>query len=169
MPYTRTAISLEVCVPFEKCLQNNKYITLLNLLALDGVPIHNLEEVDYHLVHGFDDSDSENDFIYHERMPQILLYEVWDLPGKDVDTDFPQDQGQLPSVDGNNTSRVNESFKHLRWLLIFLCLWSSFSSSSDNALEIPWVQSVQLLQVLLCCSQSQSIYFASNWDWTDIY
>ena len=31
---------------------------------------------------------------------------------------------------------------------------------------IPWVQSFQLLQVSLCCSQSQSIYFASNWDWT---
>lgn len=70
-------------MPFEKCAQNNKYITLLNLTALDGVPIHSLEEEDYmyHLVHGFDDSDSEDDFTYHERMPQTLLNEVWDLPG----------------------------------------------------------------------------------------
>ena len=68
-------------------------------------------------------SDSEDDFTYHERIPQVLLNEVWDLPGEDVDADFPQDQGQLPSVDVNNTSRVNGSFKHLlRWLLIFLCL-----------------------------------------------
>ena len=118
-------------------MQNNRCITLLNLSGLDGVPIHNLEEEDYLLVHGFDDSDSENDFIYHERMPHALLKEVWDLPGEDVDTDFPQNQGQLPSVDVNNTSRINGSFKHLlRWLLIFLCLWSSFSSLSDNALEI---------------------------------
>ena len=110
-------------------MQNNKYITLLNLSALDGVSVHNLEEEDYHLDHGCDDSDSENDFIYHERMPQALLKEVWDSPGEDVDTDFPQDQGQIPSVDVNDTSRVNESFKHvLHWLLIFLCLWASSSS-----------------------------------------
>ena len=104
---------------------------------MDGVPIDSLDEEDYHLVHGFDDSDSEDDFTYHERMPQELLNKVWDLPGEDVDTDFPQDQGQLPSVDVNNTSRVNGSCKYLlRWLLIYLCLWSSFSSLSDNALEI---------------------------------
>ena len=103
-------------------MQNNKYITLLNLSALDGVSILNLEEEDYHLVHGCDDSDSENDFIYHERMPQALLKEVWDSPGEDVDTDFPQDQGQIPSVDVNDTSRVNEVSS------IFLCLWASFSS-----------------------------------------
>lgn len=78
----------------------------------------------------------QNDFTY-ERMPQALLNEVWDLPGEDVDTDFPQDQGQIPSVDVSNTSRVNKSFKHLlSWLLILLCLWSSFSSLYDNALEI---------------------------------
>jgi len=76
-------------VPFEKCAHNNKYITLLNLTALDGVPIHSLEEEDYYLVHGFDESDSEDDFTYHERIPQVLLNEVWDLPGEDVDADFP--------------------------------------------------------------------------------
>ena len=135
--YTNCYISFEVSVPFEKCSQNNNYITLLCLTALDGVHTQSLEEEDYHLVHGFDDSDSENDFIYHERVPQALFDEVWDLPGEDVDTDFPQDQGQLPSVDVYDTSRINGSLKHLlRWLLIFLCLWSSFSSLSDNALEI---------------------------------
>lgn len=104
---------------------------------MDGVPIHNLEEEDYHLVRGCDDSDSENDFIYNERMPQALLKEVRDLPGEDVDTDFPRDQGQIPSVDVNDRTRVNGTFKHLlRWLLIFLCLWAPFSSLSDNALEI---------------------------------
>ena len=79
----------KVCMPFEKYSQNNNYITLLNLTALDGVPIHSLKEEDYHLVHGFDDSDSEHDFTYHERMPQALLNEIWDLLGEDVDTDFP--------------------------------------------------------------------------------
>ena len=104
---------------------------------MDGVPIHNLEEEDYHLVRGCDDSDSENDFIYNKRMPQALLKEVRDLPGEDVHTDFPRDQGQIPSVDVNDRTRVNGTFKHLlRWLLIFLCLWAPFSSLSDNALEI---------------------------------
>ena len=32
-------------------------------------------------------------------MPHALLKEVWDLPGEDVDTDFPQNQGQLPKID----------------------------------------------------------------------
>lgn len=50
--------------------------------------MHNLQE-DLHLFHGWDDSDSENEFIYHERMPQDIQ-EVWDLESEDVETDFPR-------------------------------------------------------------------------------
>ena len=38
-----------------KCVQNNRCVTLLHLSALDSVPIHILDEEDYHLVHGFDE------------------------------------------------------------------------------------------------------------------
>lgn len=63
--------------------------------------------------------------------------EVWDVVGEDVETDFPQDQGQLPSVDVNNRSIASRNLKDIvHWLLIFLCLWSSFCKLSDNALEI---------------------------------
>ncbi|KAK2555217.1 hypothetical protein P5673_023196 [Acropora cervicornis] len=70
-------------------------------------------------------------------MPQNILEEVWDLAIEDVETDFPQGQSQHPSVVGNNTSIPGQNFKDIvNWLLIFLCLWSSFFTLPDNALEI---------------------------------
>ena len=70
-------------------------------------------------------------------MPQNILEEVWDLASEDVETDFPQGQSQHPSVVGNNASIPGQNFKDIvNWLLIFLCLWSSFFTLSDNALEI---------------------------------
>lgn len=110
---------------------------LFTLTAFDGVSIKDLGEEDCHILYGRDDSDSENDFIYHERMPQSILEEVWDLASEDVETDFPQSQSQHPSVDVNNTATSGGNIKDIvRWLLIFLCLWSSFCTLSDNALEI---------------------------------
>ena len=58
-----------------------------------GVPIHNLEEEDCHLLQGdtvnCSDSDTDvNDFIYHERIQPGFLTEAWDLADKDVDKDF---------------------------------------------------------------------------------
>lgn len=41
---------------------------------------------------------TENEFIYHERMPQNILEEIWDLASEDVETDFPQGQSQHASV-----------------------------------------------------------------------
>lgn len=70
-------------------------------------------------------------------MPQNILEEVWDLASEDVETDFAQSQSQHPSVDVNNTATSAGNTKDIvRWLLIFLCLWSSFCTLSDNALEI---------------------------------
>lgn len=38
----------------KKCVQNNRCVILSKKLSdLDDVPIHNLEEKDYHLVHSF--------------------------------------------------------------------------------------------------------------------
>lgn len=56
-------------------------------------------------------------------MPQDILREVWDVVGEDVETDFPQDQGQLPSVDVNGRSIASRNLKDIvYWLLIFLSL-----------------------------------------------
>ena len=124
-----------------KCIILHAWIintcTLFTFTAFDGVSINNLEEEDCHLLHFWDDSDSENEFNYHERMPQNILEEIWDLASEDVETDFPQGQSQHASVVGNNTSIPGENLKDIiNWLLIFLCLWSSFFTLSDNALEI---------------------------------
>ena len=143
--------------------------TLFTFTAFDGVSINNLEEEDRHLLHGWNDSDSENEFIYHERMPQNILEEVWDLAIEDVETDFPQGQSQHPSVVGNNTSIPGQNFKDIvNWLQIFLCLWSSFFTLPDNALDILlsfweqhlilWLLYFQLLQVLLHALFPRSVH-----------
>ena len=73
-------------------------------------------------------------------MQPDFLKEVWDVTDKDVNADFPQGQSRLPSVDVFSLisrSRVHENAKVIvRWMLIFLCLWSSFCSLSDNEFEI---------------------------------
>ena len=119
---------------------SNKYVIVLYLSATSGVFIENLEEEDYHLLQGatLTDSDSDaSDFMYHERMRPNVLNEFWDIADEDVDKDFPQGQSKLPSVDVFETSRINGNAKIIvRWMLIFLCLWSSFCSLSDNAFEV---------------------------------
>ena len=96
-----------------------------------------LDEEDYYLVHGsLTNSDSDIAFIYHERMPQDTLGEIWNVKAEDVDADFAQNENRLPSVDVN-ASRVNENIKIIiQWTMIFLCMWSSFCTLSDNALDI---------------------------------
>lgn len=70
-------------------------------------------------------------------MQPDFLKEVWDLADVDINTDFPQGQSHLPSVDVFPTSRVHGNAKVIiHWMLIFLCLWSSFCSLSDNAFEM---------------------------------
>lgn len=96
-----------------------------------------MDEEDYCLVHGsLTDSDSDSDFIYHERMHPDTLDELWNVKAEDVDLDFAQNENRLPSVDVN-ASRVNENAKIIiQWTMIFLCMWSSFCALSDNALDI---------------------------------
>mgnify|MGYP006862610089 CR=1 FL=1 len=118
-------------------INSNKYFIVHYLLATcGGVFIKNLEEEeDWHLLN---ESDSDaSDFMYHEKMQPDVLQEVWDITEEVVNEDFPQDQSKLPSVDVFETSRVSRSAKVIvRWMLIFLCLWSSFCSLSDNAFEL---------------------------------
>ena len=66
-----------------------------------------------------------------------VLQELWDITDEDVNEDFPQAQYKQPSVDVSEKSRISRSANVIvRWMLIFLCLWSSFCSLSDNAFEV---------------------------------
>jgi len=111
-------------------------LLLIYLLATCRVVfIKNLEEEDWRLLDE-NDSDATN-FISHEKMRPDVQQEVWDITYEVVNEDFPQGQSKLPSVDVSETSRVRRSAKVIvRWMLIFLCLWSSFCSLSDNAFEL---------------------------------
>ena len=116
------------------------HVCIHHSTASDGVFIENLEEEDYDLLEGHTliDSDPEdNDFIYHERMRPDVLEEVLDITDEYINKDFPQGEIQLPSVDVFQTSGMHVNAKIIVcWMLIFLCLWSSFCSLSDNAFDI---------------------------------
>ena len=88
-------------------------------------------------MHDILSSEIDADMLYHERMGPELTHQVWNLDDEDIDTDFPTIPGQLPSVDVNPAQGLRESMNSIiRWILLFLCLWSSFCVISDNALEI---------------------------------
>ena len=74
---------------------------------------------------------------YHERMGPQLTHEVWNLNEENIDTDFPAIPGQFPSIDVNPPQVLCESVNSIsQYILLFLCLWSSFCVIPDNALEI---------------------------------
>ena len=82
-------------------------------------------------------SEGDDDMLYHERTWPEATHQVWNLNDEDIDTDFPTIPGQLPSVDVNPSQGLREHINSvLQWILLFLCLWSSFCVISDNALEI---------------------------------
>ena len=75
--------------------------------------------------------------MYHERMRPDVLMEFWDVADEDVNGDFPQGLSKVPSVDVSESSGIYVNPKVIvRWMLIFLCVWSSFCSLSDNAFEL---------------------------------
>ena len=89
------------------------------------------------LLHDILSSESDDDMLYHEKMGPELTRQVWSLTDEDIDTDFPTIPGQYPSVNLNPAQGLQERMNIIiRWILLFLCLWSSFCVISDNAVEI---------------------------------
>ena len=111
-------------------------LLFIYLLAICRVVfIKNLEGEDWRLLNE-SDSDASN-FIYHEKMRPDVQQEVWDITDEVVNEDFLQGQSKLPSVDVSETSRVSRGANVIvHWMLMFLCIWSSFCSLSDNAFEL---------------------------------
>ena len=66
-----------------------------------------------------------------------LTHHVWNLADEDIDGDFPIIPAHYPSVYVNLAQWLQDSFNCIiRWILLVLCLWSSFCVISDNAMEI---------------------------------
>ena len=82
----------------------------------------------------FDNNDADKE--YHEKTgPQMC--QVWDVEDEDIDSDFSNFHKHSPSVNVNPLHGLHERVNCIiRWILLFLCLWSSFCVISDNALEI---------------------------------
>ena len=88
-------------------------------------------------MHDILSSEGDDDMLYHERTGPKPTHQVWNLNDEDIDTDFLTIPGQPPSVDVNPSQGLREHMNSvLQWILLFLCLWSSFCVISDNALEI---------------------------------
>ena len=88
-------------------------------------------------MHDILSSEGDYDMLYHERMGPEPNHQVWNLNDEDIDTDFLTIPGQPPSVNVNPSQGLREHINSvLQWILLFLCLWSSFCVISDNALEI---------------------------------
>ena len=88
-------------------------------------------------MHDILSSEGDDDMLYHERTGPEPTHQVWILNDEDIDTDFLTIPGQPPSVDVNPSQGLREHMNSvLQWILLFLCLWSSFCVISDNALEI---------------------------------
>lgn len=83
-----------------------------------------------------DNNDADKEC--HEKTgPQIITRQVWDVADEDIDSDFSSFHKHSPSVNINPLQGLHERVTCIiRWILLFLCLWSSFCVISDNALEI---------------------------------
>ena len=83
-----------------------------------------------------DNKDADNE--YHEKTgPQIINRQVWDVADEDIDSDFSSFHKHYPSLNVNPLQGLHERVNCIiRWILLFLCLWSSFCVILDNALEI---------------------------------
>ncbi|CAH3161327.1 unnamed protein product [Pocillopora meandrina] len=102
-----------------------------------GTNVQDLEEEDAVLVHDILLPESDADMLYHERVGPELTRQVWNLADEDINGDFPIIPEQYPSVYVNPAQGLQDSFNCIiRWILLVLCLWSSFSVISDNAMEI---------------------------------
>ena len=73
-----------------------------------------------------DNNDADKEC--HEKTgPQIITRQVWDVADEDIDSDFSSFHKHSPSVNINPLQGLHERVTCIiRWILLFLCLWSSF-------------------------------------------
>ena len=127
--------SFFLCI--RKYKANVKHNINLQFAWPTGADIQELEDGDALLVRDVLSSENDDDLLYHEKIGPKITHQVWNLGEEDVDSDFSSINGQFPSVNINAPQELRQSVNCIiRWILLFLCLWSSFCVISDNALEI---------------------------------
>ena len=115
-------------------------ISTFSTESSQGLCIKDLEDEDLTLLHGssllMDENEMES--LYQQRIGTLseVMEEIWNLTNEEVDADFCQAK-DVPSVNVTEPERSLQNGRTIiRWVLLFLCLWASFCSISDNALEI---------------------------------
>ena len=79
----------------------------------------------------------EEDLIYMERhsIHSNFNAEVWSLGEEDLNMDFDSEQDPRLSVPYHDV-REQPTTQIVKWIMIFLCVWSSYCCISDNAMDI---------------------------------
>ena len=97
-----------------------------------------LEDEDQYLTgrHCHSDDDIGDDWQFMEKQRPLITEELWDINEEDLECDLNMNQ-RVPIVEVYPSSWLENKIKSLtKWILVFLCLWSSYCSVSDNALDI---------------------------------
>lgn len=95
--------------------------------------INELDDEDIRLTGKDDIENNTDEWLYIERNPADLLFEKWELDENDLNLYF-EENGNSSNL--HHDIQVERCGSIIRWMLIFLCMWSSYCYISDNALDI---------------------------------
>ena len=81
--------------------------------------------------------DPDEDWIYMERHHNNEINsEIWNLNDEDLNLDFNEVQESRFSTPYHDVRDENPLLHIIKWVMVFLCIWSSFCCISDNAMDI---------------------------------
>jgi hypothetical protein len=98
-----------------------------------GAVINELEDEDARLASPNTNRDDE--WIYMEKTAPEIHFEMWELNEEDLNLDF-DDKQDNPSGSLYHVVQEENSRQIIKWILLFLCLWSSYCCVSDKALDV---------------------------------
>ncbi|XP_020916366.1 uncharacterized protein LOC110253758 [Exaiptasia diaphana] len=120
---------------FEVC-EHDRPSTPKPSAEFKGAVVNELEEEDIRLA-GLDAVDRQDeDVIYMERSTNSdCNVEIWNLSEEEVELDFDGEQDPRLTVPFHDV-REEKSQCIVKWIMIFLCVWSSYCCISDYALDV---------------------------------
>jgi len=101
-----------------------------------GAVVNDLEDEDAQLAGGGLNDSIEDEWLYMEQSGPEINLELWDINEQDINLDFGEMQDNPTSGLFHDVQEENSSRHIIKWILVFLCIWSSYCCISDNALDI---------------------------------
>jgi multidrug transporter EmrE-like cation transporter len=122
---------------FHKKILNNSNLLIQTGIYFQyiGAVIDELEDEDLRLA-GNIAVDDQDDWLYMERpLNYELNSEMWNLSEEEINQDFTEQQNTRSSTLYHDM-REGNSLEIIKWIMIFLSIWSSYCCISDNAMDI---------------------------------